>query len=67
MSAKNAGKKDVAKGTPPEVTGVRVNDAAHPRVAPPKAKSENPDKPPGGNARKSSEQPDKANTGDKSN
>ena len=67
MSAKNAGDKDAAKGIPRKVMGVWVYDAALPRVAPPKAKSENPGKPPGGKAEKSSEQTDDANSGDKGN
>lgn len=67
MSAKNAGDKDAAKGTPRKVMGVRIDNAALPRVAPPKAKSENPSKPPGGKAGKSSEQTDDANSGDKGN
>ena len=67
MSAKNAREKDATKGTPPMVRGVRIDNAALPRVAPPKAKSENPTKPPGSKAQKSSEQSNNDNSGDKGN
>ncbi len=67
MSEKNPGDKDAANETPRRVMGVRIDNAALPRVAPPKAKSENPGKPPGGKAGKSSEQTNDANSGDKGN
>ena len=44
---------------------VQINNGALPRTTPPKDKSENPGKPPGAKAQKSSEQPDKVNSGDK--